>query len=93
MSIVDSLLTFLKKNSANESSEPPEGLCPNCWGRQEYGNQFYEAVKNSNVDVNTKNPEVGWITDYANKHLMDIQLVDQGDGLVCKKCKISYRPK
>ena len=92
MSILNSLLGFLKKNQSFNKEEAPESVCPNCWGKEEYGGQFYEAVKNNNFDVNHKNPDIGWVQDYANKHLLAIELKKEGNDLVCQKCKITYRP-
>ena len=92
MSISKTLFNFLKKNKELNENETPEGLCPNCWGRQEYGGKFYDAVKNHGLDVNSKNPEVGWITDYAEKHLKGIKLeYSNGEG-ACQECKVRYRP-
>ena len=91
MNIVTSVLYFLKAHKRQDKEEAPEGLCPNCWGRQEYGGNFYEAVKNHGLDVNSKYPEIGWIKDYAETHLKGIALHRQGDKLVCESCKISYR--
>lgn len=92
MDILDSLLNLLREKPIPTQEDTPEGLCPNCWGRQEYGKRFYEAVKNNSVDINSKNLDVGWITDYANKHLSGIQLKQKDDSLVCQKCKLTYRP-
>ena len=52
MNLINSLLTVLKKGNSIESV--PEGFCPNCWGRQEYGGNFYQAVRNHGLDVNAK---------------------------------------
>ena len=92
MNIFESLLNLLKRKATSTEEMAPEGVCPNCWGRTEYGGQFYEAVKNNHTDVNSPNPNVGWIQDYANKHLSGIVLQQQGDDLVCQKCKLTYRP-
>ena len=91
MTIAKSLLNYLKKNKVLSPSDTPEGLCPNCWGRQEYGGDFYDAVKNHGLDVNTKQPEVGWITDYAEKHLKGIRIEFTNDEGACQQCKIRYR--
>ena len=91
MSISKTLFNFLKKNKDLNENETPEGLCPNCWGRQEYGGKFYDAVKNHGLDVNSKNPEVGWITDYAEKHLKGIKLEHSDDEGACLECKVRYR--
>jgi hypothetical protein len=92
MSFVNALLKIARKSSAPSSSDTPDGLCPNCWGREEYGGQFYDAVKNRGLDANHKDEDVGWVQDYANKHLTGIRLKRKGDQLVCSKCKVTYRP-
>lgn len=91
MNFVNRLTSFLKKKETDNSTTP-EGLCPNCWGRQEYGAQFYEAVKNNKTDINQENPNVGWVQDYADKHLSAIQLTQKDGEMVCGLCKTIYRP-
>ena len=54
--------------------ESPEMICPNCWGKQEYGGQFYRAIKNEKIDVNQASKHIGWVQEYADKHLLKIQL-------------------
>ena len=87
--IAKSLIAFLKSNSDN-TTEPPEGLCPNCWGREEYGGKFFERVKNHGFDINSSNPEVGWINDYVEKHLAPIVLFKEDDKHYCSRCKLSF---
>ncbi len=91
--ILESLLNFLKKKPSHGDGTTPGGLCPNCWGQQEYGGKFFEAVKNYNVDINAKDPSVGWVREYANKYLTGIELKKQDDELVCQKCKLVYKSK
>jgi len=91
MSLFKSIVQFLTKKEAQQTA--PEGVCPNCWGRQEYEGQFFEAMKNEGVDVNNVSEKKGWVQDYADKHLAGIQLHQEGDGFVCAKCKVTYRSK
>jgi hypothetical protein len=93
MSIAKSLLELLKKKDKIDSKEAPEGMCPNCWGTQEYSGKFYEASKNFDADVNTPNPNIGWIQDYANKNLKGIALHEHVEGQVCEHCKVVYKQK
>ena len=85
-------MQFLKRKNSGKEVNIPEGLCPNCWGRQEYGGQFFEKLKNHAIDINTDEPEIGWITDYTEKHIKGIKLNNQDGALVCSKCKYSFRP-
>jgi len=87
MSAFQSIVNFLTNKKENQKA--PEGFCPNCWGRQEYEGQFFEAMKKEGVDVNHLSDKVGWVQDYADKHLAGIKLHEEG--AVCSKCKLSYR--
>lgn len=93
MNLVKSLLDFLKKKDTQEEQPFPAGVCPNCWGREEYGGHFYERVKKENLNINDKDASVGWINDYANKNLVGLALKRTGNGeeLVCEKCKVTYQ--
>lgn len=93
MDLIKNLLKFISVRNASVKEDPPEGYCPNCWGRQEYGGDFYEAIKNQQVDINTKNPKVGWIQEYADKYLSDIALIEEKDEVICQKCKVKYQKK
>ncbi len=89
MNIVDNIISYLKKEKNNQD-KAPKGICPNCWGRQEYGGQFYKAIKNYGLDINHPDNERGWIQDYADKYLKDISLVEHNDYNTCSKCKLRY---
>lgn len=92
MNLVANILSFFKKNKSFNPDESPKGLCPNCWGRQEYGGKFYEAIKNYDADINTDNPYKGWVQEYADKHLTGIYLHAVKDRFECPNCKIYYKP-
>jgi len=91
MNVFQSISNYLKKKEQGVN-ETLEGFCPNCWGRQEYEGQFFDALENENVDANNINDKKGWILDYAEKNLSGIQLKHENEQLICSKCKISYAP-
>jgi hypothetical protein len=93
MDIITSLVNFIKNNSDSKKDEVPEGYCPNCWGRQEYGGNFYKAVLNHGSDIKIKSPNVGWIQDYADKYLFEISLKKVDDKMICPNCKVQYKEK
>jgi hypothetical protein len=93
MEMINTLISFLKNRNDTGITDAPEGYCPNCWGRQEYGGDFYEAIKNKHVDIKAKNPNVGWIQDYADKYLSGIALIEEKDDLICQTCKVKYKKK
>lgn len=93
MKLQDRLTAFLKDHKGDSGGESPEGVCPNCWGTQEYEGKFYEAVRNWDADVKTRNIDAGWIRDYVNKHLVKISLKPHKEGQVCEHCKVIYKEK
>ena len=38
--MVNKLMAFFKKPKEETINEVPEGICPNCWGEQEYDNEI-----------------------------------------------------
>lgn len=88
MDLVKNILAFLNKNPCDNNKKTPQGFCPNCWGRQEYGGYFYEAIKTKNFkDLEHKK---GWITSYVEQNLKSIQLQPKEKKLVCNVCFKSY---
>jgi len=88
MNLVKNILAFLIKNSNDNKIKSPDGFCPNCWGRQEYGGNFYKALKSENhKDLEHKK---GWITWYVENNLKGISLQSKEKKLVCNVCFESY---
>lgn len=89
MTIFESLKAYFTK----DEKHTPENYCPNCWGKQEYGGEFYDAVKNEGIDVNNMDQHKGWIQEYAEKNLVGIKLKKNPEGYVCPNCKLSYHQR
>ena len=91
MNVFESLMSFLKKHDHPETNESPENICTNCWGRQQYGDKFYEAAKNEGIDINSPDHHSGWIKTYADNYLHQSELRKHEDGMYCESCKITYK--
>jgi len=90
MTLIDRLIRLISSKN-KENTDVPDGLCPNCWGRQEYSGKFYEAAINHKVNHFDHDPKVGWVQEYVDKNLKGIELQKDVDGLVCANCKLSYK--
>lgn len=88
MKSISNLLEYLKKDKKRE--EVPEGFCPNCWGRLEYGGEFYKAVKEENIDLNNIEKHKGWVQALAGKYLYGIELKQKGKEWECEQCSLKY---
>ena len=75
------------KLSGAKTKEAPQGLCPNCWGRQEYSGKFYEAIHVEQITLDNVEEKKGWIQGYAKTHFEGIELHDG----TCKICNTEYK--
>ena len=84
MSILENVKTyFTKKQHNEETGDTPKGVCPNCWGSQDWDNNYYEIVKGE--DDKTYN---SFIKDVVVK-LDKITL--KGNSYTCTTCKLDYK--
>ena len=88
MTLYNTLKSFLTEKE--KSNEVPEGLCPNCWGRQEYQGKFFEAVKREGIDTENITEKKGWIQAYAEKNLTGIELKHAELHNTCASCGLNY---
>ena len=69
----------------------PEGVCPNCWGDQEYGNLIREKYKDVQIGVNNKESKHAFIQDFVVTHLKGIKLKSTVHGTECPTCKVVFK--
>jgi hypothetical protein len=69
-----------------EELSTPNEFCPNCWGRQEYGGNFVEAVKKEKIDLHNLENKRGWVRAYAQKYLHSIKLKTSNGKQICTSC-------
>lgn len=93
MSPIDSIIQFIKGGAKKEAT--PEGICPNCWGRQEYNGQFYLAIQHEQIDLNNVDEKRGWIQGFVSQNIEGIALHKHPEtqDMVCSKCKIHYQKR
>lgn len=88
MNLAESLKRFFKKKiNGEDPGKAPEGVCPNCWGRQEWEGEFYRQIKAKNItpESNTYN---NFINEVASK-LGEIKLKE--DTFECTTCHVKYK--
>ena len=75
----------------DEFDEAPKGVCPNCWGDQEYGNVIRKKYKDIQIEVNNRSSKHAFIQDFVVTHLKGIQLKSKIDGQECTTCHVTYK--
>ena len=89
MNIAENIKRFFKARENNEpTNSAPEGICPNCWGRQEWEGNYYKLMKAKNItpENNTYN---SFINEIASK-LDKITLRE--DSYECTTCHMKSKP-
>ena len=81
------------KKIKDEFSEVPEGICPNCWGDQEYGNIIREKYEDKQIGISNHDPasKHAFIQDYIVTYLKGIHLKSAVHGMECPTCKVVYK--
>ena len=84
---------IFSKKIKDEFSEVPEGVCPNCWGDQEYDNIVREKYKDSQIAVNNRDPKAtyAFIQEFVVTNLNGIHLKSTVDGNQCPACRVVYK--
>ncbi|MCB0460651.1 MAG: hypothetical protein R2821_05275 [Flavobacteriaceae bacterium] len=88
MGLVENLKAYFKKKENNETTgKAPEGVCPNCWGHQNWEGEYYSFMKGQkgNPSEETYN---NFIADVARK--LD-KITINPNTYTCETCKVSYQ--
>lgn len=70
----------------DEFDEAPQGLCSNCWGDQEYGNEMREKYRDLQIGVSNKTDKHAFIQGFVVTHLNGIRLKSTVYGSECPTC-------
>ncbi len=49
--MIEALISFFKKPAKETKNEVLEGVCPNCWGSQEYDHEIRELYKDKQIAI------------------------------------------
>ena len=86
--MIDKLTAFFKRPASETKNETPEGVCPNCWGKQEYDNVIRELYQDNQIDVNNGQANHNFIKNVVVNKIEGIRLKKGNTGLVCTVCVV-----
>lgn len=84
------LLDFFSRPQEETKNEVPQGVCPNCWGKQEYDNQIRELYKDKQIEVNNHEANYAFIQDFVVTRIDGIKLKKGNNSLECPTCKAKF---
>ena len=86
--MIETLINFFKHPAKSTKGETPEGLCPNCWGEQEYDNMIREMYEDQQIDVSNQKANYAFIQDFVVNKIDGIKLIKGTKGSVCPTCHL-----
>lgn len=87
MNITANVKNYFKAKSENkETGKAPEGICPNCWGKQEWDGEFYRKIKGKSTNQKS---------DIYNNFIKEVvgkldKITLQKDTYFCETCNMKY---
>lgn len=84
MNLFNSVLVFFKNKPQGQVT--PAGVCPNCWGSQEYADLVREIEKDVQLEVNRGTENYDFLKTFVKTHVEGIQLINKIEGAVCSRC-------
>ena len=90
MSFLETLAQFFRRPLAEQVDDIPEGVCPNCWGWDEYGGEVHQRMKDRQINVNNHQEYYAFIQDFAVNHVDGIRLRNHNARQHCPTCKAYY---
>ena len=88
--MLESLMQFFGKSKEETKGKTPEGLCPNCWGEQEYDKVIREMHYDKQIDVNNHTAQHTIIQKFVVNKVEGIKLEKTIEGYVCPTCRIKH---
>lgn len=88
MALLESLKSYFNKKRDNQpTGNAPKGICPNCWGKQQWEGEFYEFIKGSKNDKRDETYN-SFINKIVESNIKGITI--QKDTYTCKTCNTNY---
>lgn len=85
MEILESLINFFSKPQDETMAETPEGVCPLCWGHQEYDHKIRQLFKDKQLDVNNHKKRYMIVQQFVKENIDGIKL-KKGKTIECPTC-------
>jgi len=87
---IEKLILFFKQSAEETKDQVPEGVCPNCWGAQEYDNKVRGMSYDKQIDITNHTANHAFIQEFVVKQLNGILLVKRDDQFLCPTCLRKY---
>jgi len=85
MDFFKQLIDYFNQPKEETENRSPEGVCPLCWGYQEYDHKIRKLFEDSQIDVINHKKKYTYVRKFVKEHLDGIRLVE-GKVEECPTC-------
>lgn len=85
MDIVKNITEFFGKPKKETEGKVPEGLCPVCWGYEEYDHKIRKVFEDKQIDVNNHAASYMLMQKFVKENIDGIKL-KEGEIHDCPTC-------
>jgi len=87
MNLIENIKSyFLAKANNEKTGLAPKGVCPNCWGKQEWEGNYFKQIKAKNIT-----PESNTYTSFINEIATKLDKITlKEDTYECTTCHAKY---
>lgn len=92
MDFFEHLLHYFKKSEEETKNQAPEGVCPVCWGYQEYDHKMRKLFRDDQIDVIHHKKKYTRVRKFVKEHIEGIRL-RVGEVKTCPVCGEKHNNK
>ncbi len=92
MDLAEHLVDFFEKPKEETENQTPEGVCPVCWGYQEYGHTIRKLFEDKQIDVSNHENKFLFMRQFVKDNISGIRLV-KGEEDICPTCGYEHPKK
>jgi len=85
MDLLEKLVKFFESSKEETKNKTPEGVCPVCWGYQEYDKKIRTLFYDRQIDINNHKDNYSFMQDFVKENIDGIKL-KEGETSTCPKC-------
>ena len=89
MDLAEHLLDYFDKPPEETKNQTPEGVCPVCWGYQEYDHTIRKLYEDKQIDVSNHENKFSFMRQFVKDHISGIRLVE-GEEKICPTCGFEH---
>ncbi len=92
MNFFEQILEYFKRPVEETKDRAPEGVCPVCWGYQEYDRKIRTILEDEALDVIHRKKKYVYIRKFLKEHIDGIRL-KKPEIHICPKCGTEHDKK